>query len=145
MIHRIAENLFHALELNDPEVSVLLAGDDRVEQLNEEWRGEAASTDVLSFPLHPPGSNYSDVEMLGDIVINIEYAERLLDDPDHATRVANLLDVPADELTWKLPEETRFLLIHGLLHLVGYDHATDDGQREMKARERTLWLATSDA
>jgi probable rRNA maturation factor len=142
MIQQKAEGLFRASGLNDPEVSILLAGDDRVAELNEQWRGEAESTDVLSFPLHPPDAQFDSVEMLGDIVINIEYAERLLDDPDHAERVADLLELSVDELEWGLDEEIRFLLIHGLLHLLGYDHATEEGQQEMKSRERDLWIAS---
>ncbi len=144
MIRKTTENLFRVLELNDPDLSILIAGDDRVAQLNEQWRGEPETTDVLSFPLHPPDTDHATVRMLGDIVINLEYAQRLADEPKHAQRVADLLNVDLDSLEWNLEREVRFLLIHGLLHLLGYDHATDTQQTEMKRQERRLWLKTQD-
>mgnify|MGYP000550660242 CR=1 FL=1 len=52
------------------------------------------------------------------------------------------LDVPPDQLDWSLEDEVEFLLIHGLLHLVGHDHKDPDEEREMKAAERRLWEAS---
>lgn len=144
MIRKTTENLFRVLELNDPEISILIAGDERVAELNAEWRDEPETTDVLSFPLHPPDTDHTTVRMLGDIVVNLEYAERLADSPTHAQRVAALLDVDPDSMNWNLDREVRFLLIHGLLHLLGYDHANEAEQTEMKKQERRLWLETQD-
>jgi len=144
MIRKTTANLFRVLELNDPELSILIAGDERVAELNSQWRDESETTDVLSFPLHPPDADHTNVRMLGDIVINLEYAERLADSPKHAQRVADLLDVDLNALNWNLEREVRFLLIHGLLHLLGYDHATEAEQHDMKRQERRLWLETQD-
>jgi rRNA maturation RNase YbeY len=71
--------------------------------LNREWRGLDVPTDVLSFPSGEPG-------VLGDLVIDVPYAAR-----------------QARRLGHALSREVRILLAHGLLHLLGYDHETDDG------------------
>jgi len=92
--------------------------------LNLRWRGMDRRTDVLSFPLFsssrefPPEGDFP----LGDIVI----------DPDLARRQAKEQGIP-------LGEELRRLIVHGLLHLLGYDHEKDaDGARRMRRRERGL-------
>lgn len=93
-------------------VSVLLCGDARMRRLNREWRRKDRSTDVLSFPSGLPGS-------LGDVVVSVPYASRQARARGHAR-----------------DREIRILLAHGVLHLLGYDHETDDG--EMFRRQRAL-------
>ena len=127
------------MDLNDPGVSVLLTGDDAIEQLNERWRGIDEPTDVLSFPSHSPAEFPDDPDHLGDIAINIPCGERLVASQDHHRRVASQLGVDPDEITWTLHDELLFLFVHGLLHLVGYDHDRPDRQRKMKDMERRLW------
>jgi len=75
------------------------------------------------------------------LVINLEYAERLVETREHTARVADELGVPAAELDWSLAEEVQFLFIHGLLHLLGHTHANPDDETEMRAAERRLWTA----
>ncbi len=96
------------------EVTVLLAGDDRLRELNREFRRKNKATDVLSFPAgeHADGS-------AGDLAISIETARRQAEDQGHT-----------------LLEEVRILILHGVLHLAGMDHETDDG--EMRAHEAGL-------
>jgi probable rRNA maturation factor len=89
-------------------VSVLFCADVRMRSLNRRYRGKDRSTDVLAFPAGSAGNGY-----LGDIVISVPYASR------EARRRAE----PA-------AREVDRLLLHGLLHLMGYDHETDDGQME---------------
>jgi probable rRNA maturation factor len=98
------------------EISVLLAGDERIRELNSRFRGKNKSTDVLSFPaaLHFPGSGQA-----GDLAISIETAAR-----------------QAEECGHTLETEVKVLLLHGLLHLAGYDHEADSG--EMARRESRL-------
>jgi probable rRNA maturation factor len=147
MIVSKAEALFRALALVDPELSVVLTDNEYIQRLNEQWREEDKPTDVLSFPLHEPqvpGEFSTEVFALGDIVISVEYAERLVETKEHQERVARELDMSPEDLSWHLIDEVHFLLIHGLLHLVGYDHATDDEERVMKAQEKRLWQATQD-
>lgn len=140
--------------LPDPELSVVLCDNAYIHQLNLRWRGEDTPTDVLSFPLHEfraPGEFVTDrtrdlgdapgTLALGDIVISVEYAQGLLDTGTHRQRVAHELGVPAQTLEWSLAHEVHFLLIHGLLHLIGHDHLDADEERHMKAEERRLWEA----
>jgi probable rRNA maturation factor len=93
------------------ELSVFFCGDDRMRSLNRRYRGKDRSTDVLAFP----GTGRS----LGDIVISVPYANR------QARRGG---DLP--------PREIDRLMLHGYLHLLGYDHESDRG--EMDALESRL-------
>lgn len=124
----------------------MLTDDEHIARLNQQWRGQHKPTDVLSFPLHepdPPGALSEDVRALGDIVISVEYAQSTLESATHHRRVADELSVSPDELEWTLADEVLFLLIHGLLHLVGYDHATPGEEADMKRAERRLWQAAA--
>lgn len=127
------------MERPECDVSVLLCGDETIRELNAEWRDTDESTDVLSFPMEPPPGWEGPPPELGDLVINIEYAARLVETREHTARVADELGVPPEELDWGLLDEIDFLVIHGLLHLVGYDHLEPDDESEMKAAERRLW------
>jgi probable rRNA maturation factor len=93
-------------------VTVALAPDARVRALNRQYRKNNASTDVLSFPADEP-------EVLGDVVIAAGVARRQAAAAGHS-----------------LGTELRVLALHGLLHLLGYDHERDDGQ--MARLERRL-------
>jgi probable rRNA maturation factor len=94
------------------EVSVLFCGDGAIRTLNRRYRRVDAPTDVLAFPAESRG-------LLGDIVISVPYA----------SRQARRRGEPA-------AREIDRLLLHGLLHLSGYDHETDGG--EMDALERKI-------
>jgi probable rRNA maturation factor len=96
------------------EVSVLLTGDAAVRALNRQFRRKDKPTDVLSFPT---AENVGGIA--GDLVISLETALRQADERGHS-----------------LETEVKVLLLHGLLHLAGYDHETDDG--EMQRREVRL-------
>lgn len=98
--------------------SVAFVNDDRMKQLNELFRGKRTTTDVLSFP-HEPDEFDPDKNNLGDIVISAEQAAK-----------------QAVENGLTLENEVKHLILHGLLHLCGYDHETDNG--EMNKRELTL-------
>ncbi|CAN8067887.1 unnamed protein product [Agarophyton chilense] len=82
------------------ELCVVLCDDQEISQLNSRWRGIDTTTDVLSFPQNDP-----DKVVLGDIVISVETAVK-----------------QADERNYDVRNELRVLLVHGLLHLMGYDH-----------------------
>lgn len=101
------------------EISVLLTNDRKMRRLNREFRGKDKPTDVLSFPVAPfPGSKAKRT-FAGDLAISLDTAAR-----------------QARTLHHSLELEVRILLLHGLLHLAGYDHETDSG--EMDAREEEL-------
>jgi len=95
--------------------AIALVSDRKMRELNREFRGKDSTTDVLSFPFAPDEFDQG-FENLGDIVISVEQAER-----------------QAAENGLTLEGEIKQLILHGLLHLCGYDHETDNG--EMNARE----------
>ncbi|MGI6295337.1 MAG: rRNA maturation RNase YbeY [Armatimonadota bacterium] len=106
------------------EVSVLLTGDETIKILNGQYRGIDETTDVLSFSQHEtdevfPGAD--DENLLGDIVISVETARR-----------------QAEARGFTMDEEIEILLVHGLLHLLGYDHSEPDQAEEMFARQAEL-------
>ena len=95
------------------EVSVLLTTDDGIRGLNRRFRGKNRATDVLSFPVE------AGFGLAGDLAISVETAARQAAEQGH-----------------RLSVELRVLMLHGLLHLAGLDHETDDGA--MARRERRL-------
>ena len=103
-----------AAGLTEAEVSVVLTDDERIRAINLAWRGKDAATDVLSFPQDDP-------LVLGDIVVSLDTARRA-----------------AEELGHDVLVEVRVLLVHGLCHLLGYDHETDEEAAEMRALEARL-------
>ncbi len=108
------------------EVSISLATDEQIHQLNREYRGIDSTTDVLSFPCDYPDARetdeFSDEEMLlGDILISPNVAYR-----------------QSCEYGNTFVEELNLLTTHGLLHLLGYDHIQDDEAEIMEALERKL-------
>ena len=98
--------------------SIAFISDRRMRELNKFFRGKDTTTDVLSFP-HEPDEFDVDKTNLGDIVISAEQAQR-----------------QAKENGLTLDNEIKQLILHGILHLCGYDHETDNG--EMNARELEL-------
>jgi len=104
------------------EVHVVVAGDDRVRELNRAWRAIDAATDVLSFP---DGDELPDGRrLLGEIVISLDAARR-----------------QAAELGHSELRELQELTLHGVLHLLGYDHEEDDGDMdslELELREELV-------
>ena len=98
--------------------AVAFVSDERMKKLNSFFRGKDLTTDVLSFP-HEPDEFDREEHNLGDIVISAEQAQK-----------------QAAENRLTLENEIKQLILHGLLHLCGYDHETDNG--EMNARELEL-------
>jgi probable rRNA maturation factor len=105
-------------EILERPFTVAFIDDDRMRQLNDLFRDKDSTTDVLSFP-HEPEEFDPDKTNLGDIVISAEQAQ-----------------CQADENGLTFATEIKQLILHGLLHLCGYDHKTDNG--EMDARELEL-------
>ncbi len=107
------------LDLSAAELSVLLTDDAGIRMLNRTHRGKDKPTDVLSFPLDEAAG--PEPRLLGDVVVSIDSAER-----QARSRRRDLL------------AEIRFLLAHGILHLVGYDHGTRLQKKRMDAACRRL-------
>jgi probable rRNA maturation factor len=124
---RAAKMLAH-LGLTGAELSVALVDDARIHTLNRDFRGKDKPTDVLAFAMEEGAVTPSagGPRVLGDVIVSIETARK------QAKRRRRPL---LDELT--------MLLAHGLLHLLGYDHQTDDEEREMVAKTRELERAAT--
>lgn len=113
-------------------VSVTLVDDERIRELNRDWRGIDRATDVISLECErpdDPGLAQGEPCELGDVVLAPDYIAR---------QAASFQTTAADE--------TRLLLVHGMLHLLGYDHLEEDEAQAMEAREdELLALARTDA
>ena len=111
ILRRVITECLESLGLQDSEVHVLIAGDDRLRHLNDRYLGRDRPTDVLSFPdgdLLPSGR-----VLQGEVVISLDAARRQAEELGH------------DEL-----RELSELTLHGVLHLVGYDHEGDQGEMD---------------
>ena len=114
-------------------VNLLFTDDEGICALNREFRGIDSATDVLSFPAYELGelledsldeidAEYIDGRLfLGDIAVSLERAVR-----------------QAEEYGYGLVRETAFLALHGTLHLLGYDHMTEQDERQMTGKQREL-------
>jgi len=103
-------------------VTVVFVSDRAMRKINRQWRGKRGTTDVLSFSSQQSAWEEEAEATLGDVVISAEQAAR-----------------QAKEHGLELDQEIAQLILHGLLHLCGYDHETDDGEMnrlELRLRRR---------
>ncbi|MEA2329831.1 MAG: putative rRNA maturation factor [Thermoanaerobaculia bacterium] len=114
-----------ALRVDDNilEVSIAIVDDDAMRNLNRQFRKKNKTTDVLTFPADDSDADpNASGRPLGDIVISIDQARRQATDQKHS-----------------LATEVRYLILHGILHALGYDHESDSGEMnalELKVREK---------
>jgi probable rRNA maturation factor len=103
-------------------VSVVIADDAQMKAINRSFRGKNSTTDVLTFPADATyGEPGSSLRPLGDLIISIDQARRQARTEKHA-----------------LPTEVRYLLLHGIIHALGFDHEADEGQmNELELAMRT--------
>ncbi len=110
------------------ELSIALVDETEMASLNEQYRGKTGPTDVLSFGCDEPCPTPGDEPItLGDVVIAPSVAER-----------------QAEELGHSVEHELDVLLVHGVLHLLGYDHEDDDEAAVMEARQIVILDAYAD-
>jgi len=113
-------------------VSLTFTDDEGIRELNRRFRGVDAPTDVLSFPMREAGEEgpealpageaaFEEEEPLGDIVISLPRALAQAEEYGHSAE-----------------REIGFLFVHGLLHLLGYDHDTEEREREMFSRQEAV-------
>ena len=107
----------------DVEVDLLFVDNEAIREMNLEYRDKDSATDVLSFPMYEPDEEIDDEEevLLGDIVISLERAQEQCEEYGHS-----------------LEREVMYLLVHGLLHLAGYDHMEEEDKKVMRAQEEKL-------
>lgn len=128
-LRRYVRQVKRLLERGRGDFNVCLVDDQEIRRLNQLYRGKDAATDVLSFPWHqaeepdPEHPGTSEFEgFWGDIVISVKTARQNARAEHHSTQ-----------------EEIRLLILHGALHLLGYDHEIDQGEMaalELSLRER---------
>jgi probable rRNA maturation factor len=135
-VRSLGERMLRFLEREQDELSILLTDDAYIRTLNATHRGKDRPTDVLAFPQddsqddalpeaaklgHAPGEE----RLLGDVVISLDTARR-----------------QAQRRKRQLIDEVSFLLAHGILHLLGYDHQNDADEARMNAMTKRLVQAT---
>ena len=112
------------LECHDAELSILITDDKHIAELNSRFLKRKGPTNVLSFPMREDNPNEPATPMLGDIVISLDAAMR-----------------DAIKIGVNLTQMTDRLLIHGLLHLLGYDHeSSEEAWRMEEETERLLTM-----
>lgn len=120
--------MLEALGLPDAELSILLCDDATIREFNRQYRKKNRATDVLAFPMQEGPGPQTTPGLLGDVVISLPTASRQAAEHDRA-----------------IVHEVTFLLAHGLLHLLGHDHASRREEREMMARTEALMAAVEAA
>jgi probable rRNA maturation factor len=124
-VRRNLKRLQKNLNCENAEISLLLVDDEQIREINRTYMKRDQPTNVISFAMTEGEFGYINPQTIGDIIISVETAFR-----DAAAANIDYMD------------ELEFLLIHGLLHLLGYNHeetSTDEAEK-MKARERELFL-----
>ena len=103
-------------------LSLLFTGNDEIQVINKQYRGKDQPTDVISFAYHETEDfDIGPYDTLGDIVISMERVEEQSAEYNHS-----------------LKRELYYVLTHGLLHLLGYDHIEEDDKKEMRTREEEI-------
>lgn len=130
----VAEALSPNFNPEEVEIGLTLVDDEGIAELNEQYRSVVGPTDVLSFPMWTKDQLHDVVAdpnkyperplLLGDVVISVETARR-----------------QAEEYGHSFGREMAFLLVHGVLHLLGYEHDDDESRAEMRAKEEAVLTA----
>lgn len=117
---RVARRALVAIGAAGAEIGVLVVDDRRIARLHQEWMQDPEPTDVITFDLgsDPPR------RLVGDIAVSAETAQRM-----------------AKELGWQPRQELAYYIVHGLLHLAGYDDLTPGERRRMRKAEREVLVA----
>jgi probable rRNA maturation factor len=129
LIRHLAETILEIERFPpDSEITVMLVTDDDITRYNERFMDRTGPTDVLAFPLESlqprevPDRSPADPPInLGDVIISPDYVRR-----------------QAMENGSEFGDEIALMVVHGVLHLMGWDHADDEQAEDMEARERTL-------
>ena len=158
-LHDTIRRISKILGYETYDVTLLLVDDDEMQETNLESRGVDAPTDILSFPflqakrpglLEEPEFDVPDYYTLGDMLVDVPYVmRRCQEDSEYEYEDDDDRGVSGAMATVDDPEKRiHMLLVHGMLHLVGYDHEEDDEYEEMVTREeeilKELGLVTGD-
>ena len=120
-VRAVASQTLQLLKLWDVQLSILLCDDQYIQPLNRDYRGKDYATDVLSFSQREGEFGLVDDTLLGDVIISVETARRQSQEKHHS-----------------FGREMEILLVHGILHLLGYDHIDDSDAIQMQAMEQQI-------
>ena len=128
VVYRAVRETLRVHDAEGCEVSVLLTDDVDIQRLNRDYRGIDAPTDVLAFSMQEGEDADLHPGLLGDIVVSLETAARQAGTPDALSGG-----------TGSLETETALLTVHGALHLLGYDHQTQEAAEVMFAKQACIF------
>ena len=118
----MAERILSDLGCRESELSILLVDDDEIQRLNREYLCRDRPTNVLAFAMREGENQHLNPALLGDVVVSTETAQR-----------------EALQRDVTLEEELALLLVHGILHLLGYDHENEPAEAaQMEAKEEEV-------
>ena len=110
------------LGIKNPLLNIVIVDNKRIQEINREYRGKDAVTDVISFAFEEVNDvDYESIRFLGEIYISYERCKEQARDFGHSVR-----------------REFSYLAVHGLLHLLGYDHIKEEDKRVMRALEEEI-------
>ena len=125
-LSKVLEKALEMQKVNNPEVSLVLVDDETIKDLNKNYRSIDKVTDVLSFAFEESDDiEYNDFRLLGEIYISIPQMRRQAVDYKHSEK-----------------RELSFLAVHGLLHLLGYDHMNEKDEKEMNELQEMILNAS---
>lgn len=120
-LKKIVQRVFHVMNVKNAEISVAIIGNQEMKRLNKEWRGKNKTTDVLSFTYQIPDAKYK-IPLNGEIIICYPQAACQAKERGHSVK-----------------EEIKTLLVHGLLHLCGFNHEKSlKEERRMESMQSKL-------
>ena len=114
-LNDVINHTFEVLKINNANMSVILIDDEKMQELNKEYRGVDRTTDVLSFALEDNEDIKLPIRELGDVFVSIPKMIEQAKEFNHSEK-----------------RELSFLVCHGLLHLLGYDHTKSEEQEKLQ-------------
>ena len=110
------------LKIENPLLNIVIVDNEKIQEINRDYRNKDAVTDVISFAFEEyQDVEYEDIRFLGEIYISYERCVSQAEDYGHSIK-----------------REFCYLAVHGLLHLLGYDHMTDEDKKEMRTLEEEI-------
>ncbi|MCK4507329.1 MAG: rRNA maturation RNase YbeY [Desulfuromonadales bacterium] len=125
LLRKVARKILSVSACPDAQLSILIVDDAQIQEVNRDYLGKDCPTNVISFAMQEGEGSGVQPDLLGDVVISAETAAR-----------------DAGEAQTTFESELYFLLLHGILHLLGYDHerGTQAEAKRMEAREQEVFL-----
>ena len=121
-LDRVIQFACKHLKINNPLLNIVIVDNEKIREINRDYRNKDAVTDVISFAFEEVNDvAYEDVRFLGEIYISYERCKEQAADFGHSVR-----------------REFCYLAVHGLLHLLGYDHMNEEDKKVMRALEEEI-------